>query len=47
MGTCGGVGCTHTPTYTRPPLAVDLFSVDSLFLSKGPNTQYQARQRTI
>jgi len=30
MGICGGVGVAHTPTYTGPPLAVDLFSVDSL-----------------
>jgi hypothetical protein len=25
----GDVGCAHTPTYTGPPLSVDLFSVDS------------------
>ena len=29
-GICGGVGYAHTTTYTGPPLAVDLFSVDSL-----------------
>jgi hypothetical protein len=28
-GICWGVGCAHTPTYTGPPLAVALFSVDS------------------
>jgi hypothetical protein len=28
-GICGGVGCAHT--YTSPPLAVDLFSVDSCY----------------
>ncbi len=30
-GICVGVGCVHTPTYTSPPLAVDLFSVDSCY----------------
>ena len=24
-GICGGAGCAHTPTYTGPLLAVDLF----------------------
>jgi len=30
---CGGVGVAHTPTHTGPPLAVDLFSVDSSQIS--------------
>jgi hypothetical protein len=28
-GICGGVVAAHTPTYTSPPLAVDLIAVDS------------------
>jgi len=28
-GISGGVGAAHTPTYTGPPLAGDLFSVDT------------------
>jgi len=31
-GICGGVGVAHTPTYTDPPLAVDLFSVDLVII---------------
>jgi hypothetical protein len=31
-----GCGRTHTPTYSVPPLAVDLFSVDSLIRLSKP-----------
>ena len=31
MGICGGAGAAHTPTYTGPLLAVDLFSVESSY----------------
>ncbi len=39
MGICGGVGVAHTPTYTGPPFAVDLFQRIQMSLGNGSQTR--------